>query len=95
MKLDNWCLVAHNRYPGTSPESPIRRLCGKVFGHPRIDDGYEIMTSPIVGLRDGKVVTQSGTAYELGAPADDYEALFPDAKRRLLAVIATPEESCT
>jgi hypothetical protein len=94
MKLDNWRLVTHNRHPGPSPESRLKRLYGKVFGHPHFDDGYEMTTSLIVGVREGRVVTQSGPVYELGAPADDYEALFPDARQRLLAAIATTEESC-
>lgn len=41
-------------------------MCGRAYGHPRFADGERVITSPIVELRDGRVVTHSGTFYELG-----------------------------
>ena len=42
-------------------------------------------TTRIVGTRDRRIVTRSGSHYELGDPQPLYEAVFPGAKQRLLA----------
>ena len=37
--------------------------------------------------KDGCVVTKSGSEYELGDANPNYEAAYPNAKERLLAVV--------
>jgi hypothetical protein len=54
-------------------ESKEPSLHGKVWGHPRIDDGHRAVTSEIVSapevVQEGSLlVTKSGTIYELGKP---------------------------
>lgn len=80
-KLENWyhtgALIV------LAPEKGSGRLAGKVTGHPEFPDGEQIMTSTIVKItEDNKLITQSGSIYELGEPAEWYESLFPKAKER-------------
>lgn len=83
MRITNWVLIAHaDRSP--LPQGHSRKLRGDVYGHPRFPDGYRVTTTRIVGTRDGRIVTRSGSHYELGDPQPLYEAVFPGAKQRLL-----------
>jgi hypothetical protein len=62
--LDHWSITTHAHYPATEP-----CLRGVAFGHPHFGDGERIpATSPIRELRAGRVVTLTGTVYELGRP---------------------------
>ena len=53
-KLENWSVAGN-------------RLVGRVYGHPRYDEGEEVITSPIkeMNLQTGVAVTTSRT-YDLG-----------------------------
>lgn len=83
MRIENWGISIRDPFAATELQS--YHLVGKVYGHPRYKDGDDIMTTAIVGVIDGRVVTKSGSEYELGEPHPDYEALFPNAKQRVLA----------
>jgi hypothetical protein len=48
------------------PVLPGPRYRGLVWNHPKIGDGTLITTSAIVELKDGRIVTCSGSAYQLG-----------------------------
>jgi hypothetical protein len=85
VKLDNWSVGADPRNPWTPPEGRQMCLAGIITGHPRKADGKDVVTSPIVGVEDGCIKTESGTLYELGEAESQYEALHPNAKARLLA----------
>jgi hypothetical protein len=62
--IDNWGITANPHYPTSEP-----CLCGIVTGHPDFQDGDPITaSSPIQELRAGRVVTLSGTVYQLGKP---------------------------
>lgn len=62
--IEHWGITTHPSYPDSEP-----CLRGVVTGHPRFPDEHTILsTSPIQELRAGRVVTQSGTIYELGKP---------------------------
>jgi hypothetical protein len=62
--LENWGVTTHPHYPVSEP-----CLYGVTNGHPRFRDGETIgSSSPIRELRDGRVVTKSGTVYQLGKP---------------------------
>lgn len=74
-RLENWVVGMPDGH---------QRLNGDVFGDPRFQDGATITTSPISHVANGRVVTMSGSEYELGAPRKDYEAMFPNCKHRLL-----------
>lgn len=82
--LNNWFVVPGCSDPYLAPELQKSRLFGYVEGHPELPDGYQIVTSVIDRIEDGKVVTRSGTHYELLDPDPSYEAEFPNAKTRVL-----------
>jgi len=85
MKINNWAIVSTNS-PYTAPKMVACRLRGEVFGHPRFPDGKPVTTSSISHVTaDRKVVTNSGSVYELGDPLSEYEQKYPNAKERLLA----------
>lgn len=77
MKIDEWVLQA--KYLGT------KKISGKVYGNPEFEEGEPITTSSVIGkTEDGKLITKSGSIYELGNPAEDYERAYPSARDRVL-----------
>lgn len=77
---------------GDSPTG--MRLVGVVTGHPRREDGEEIITSPIVKILSGDAIeTLSGTLYKLeGLPEAGYAAYLEarpnkDPKNPMTALI--------
>ncbi|MFO1502118.1 MAG: hypothetical protein U1G07_27720 [Verrucomicrobiota bacterium] len=58
---------------------------GFVSGHPRCVDGKEVTTSLVVSRHGNKIVTKSGSEYELGKVDSFYESMFPNARDRILA----------
>ena len=83
MKLDHWSVVS-SADPYKAPEQCSSRLRGIVYGNPKFGEGCAVTTSQIVGKRGGKVVTKSGSEYELGAVDAAYHDAFPGAFNRLL-----------
>lgn len=83
MRLENWCIVSDGD-PYLAPEMQKSYLNGKVYGHPRFDEGHYVTTSRIIEVKDGKVHTRSGSVYELGKVDPSYEEQFPKALERLL-----------
>ena len=84
MILENWAVVMLQTAPYQAPEQAACALSGQVYGHPCFPPGEFVTTSPIVKVEDACVLTRSGSRYELGEPAADYEAAYPNAKQRLL-----------
>ncbi len=85
MKIENWAVVTPNPNPYLPQEVQSASLQGKVFGHPRFDDGKKITTSSIVGKnKSGKVVTVSGSEYKLGNIDPSYESKFSNARSRFM-----------
>jgi hypothetical protein len=82
--INHWFIAPDKSDPYIAPELRSSRLFGYVEGHPELQDGLPIITSTIVGVVNGKVVTRSGTSYELLDPDPGYEAEFPNAKARVL-----------
>ena len=91
-RLDSWSIVGDND-PYTAPELRALHLQGLVYDHSGFDDGHTIVTSPILGIADGGVVTKSGSVYQLGAVDTMYEDQFPGARDRLLAVLKQEKNS--
>lgn len=81
-KLDKWYVTSFAT-PYSAPETVHPYLSGVVTGHPMKMDGDRITTSPICGLRDGRIVTLN-REYELGDPDPEYEKQFPNCKAKLL-----------
>mgnify|MGYP001617868663 CR=1 FL=1 len=82
--LEDWGVVPNPRAnPYMAPELITMHLDGIAMNHPRFPEGYPITNSAIIGKSKGSVVTKSGSLYVLGTPAKAYEALYPDAEKRL------------
>lgn len=75
-RIENWILL-----DGYHPY----RLMGKIYNHPNPKVGIKdrSITSEIVGKRNGKIVTQNGTEYEMGAVHSAELELFPKTKEDL------------
>jgi hypothetical protein len=87
IRLDNWAVVCGGD-PYTAPELQTNHLIGTVSGHPEHADGKEVRTSRIVGIEgEDVVVTSSGSRYQLGEVDPTYEAMFSNAKERVIASI--------
>lgn len=85
MRIEDWSVTTSVVNPYAAPETQRRSLYGRVFGHPRFDDGKSVTTSSIVGKNSrGEVLTSSGSSYELGQVDPLYEDQFPGAKKELL-----------
>lgn len=85
MRMENWSIVSIDPNLCAAPETLSLSLQGKVFGHPRFNNGHVITTSSIVGKNlKNEILTVSGSAYELGQIDQHYEDKFPNARSRLL-----------
>jgi len=92
-RIEEWSIVLRRSDPYKAPELVTASLSGKVFGHEKFPSGMKIFTSAILGkTKDGSVKTESGTLYELGVPASDYEDRFPGALKRVLNNLPELEE---
>lgn len=66
------------------PDFSTPILHGNVYGHEEIQDGQTIISSIVIGVKNGKVITKSGSEYELDDVDPNYENIFPNAKERVL-----------
>ena len=85
MRIENWCVLLRTSPALEPPERERFCLHGAVFGHPRCADGKEITTSLVVHRNGDRIVTKSGSEYELGAVDPFYESLYPNARQRVFA----------
>jgi hypothetical protein len=87
MKLEHWRVVSRFDLTLPSPDKKPIHLQGIVAGHGIIPDGRQVTTSRVLSRRGDKVVTRSGSEYELGRPDRQYERLYPNALERLLGAL--------
>lgn len=71
IKIKNWSVVTTFN-PYTPPETQKASLNGNVYGHPRFEDGKNVITSTIVEVNGNIVKTYSGSVYELEEPCPDF-----------------------
>lgn len=64
-KLVNWSMISMG---------DEKALTGTVSDHPEIEDGHEVVTSPVVSMKGKKAVTRSGTEYDLESADKKYDA---------------------
>lgn len=71
VRIENWSIISKTPY--ASPEADVKYLQGKVYGHPRFEDGYEITTSRLIktDLENNLAETLS-RIYELGQVDPEY-----------------------
>lgn len=93
MRIEDWAVISYNLDPFATPETQRLSLHGRVFEHPRFEDGKWVTTSPIVGKnKKDEILTHSGSVYALGLVKLDYEIQFPDARSRLLGSLIVVKE---
>jgi hypothetical protein len=75
VKIENWAVVPGINTAGYQSLRPGNLLVGKVFGHPRIEEGAFVFSSPIVTLdMNNQSVATRNTVYRLGEASPDYKA---------------------
>jgi hypothetical protein len=79
-ELKKWS-VASAADEFTHPDLCPPVLQGFVFGHDKFEDGKHIITSVVIGKRNGKVITKSGSEYVLLDIDPNYEKAFPNARK--------------
>jgi hypothetical protein len=84
-RLEHWSLCSRPLGLWRSPEDEGACLFGLVAGHPRHRNGKEVITSPVIWCSASRIVTRSGSEYELGSADPAYEERYPGALQRLLA----------
>ena len=84
-RLENWsvCSYPPDSDPYLAPELWAYHLQGRVYGHPGFVEGTFVITSSIKGKREDKILTHTGSHYQLGDVDPKYEEEYPDAKERL------------
>jgi hypothetical protein len=75
VKIENWAVVPGLNTTGYQSLRPGNLLVGKVFGHPRIEEGAFVFSSPIVSLdMNNQAVITRNTVYRLGEASPGYKA---------------------
>jgi hypothetical protein len=75
VKIENWAVVPGLNTAGYQSLRPGNLLVGKVFGHPKIDEGAFVFSSPIVSLDiNNQAVVTRNTVYRLGEASPGYKA---------------------
>lgn len=82
-RLEDWAIITTEQNPLLAPKLLAKCLTGKLYNHPKFDDGVNVTTSAFTAQTDGCVVTNSGSIYELGAINPEYEELYPNTRTRL------------
>ncbi len=74
VKLEDWAVVPKQR--GEYRElRPGNLLVGRAFGHPRIQEGVFIFSSPITSFdADRRIAETKNTSYRLGRVSREYQA---------------------
>jgi hypothetical protein len=88
--LEHW--APHELMIAAAPPAEVEPhvyLVGVCYGHPLKEDGAEVSTGKVLDVRiEGSQIimkTLSGLEYELGAPAESYLSVFPDARAKIFA----------
>ena len=75
VRIEDWAVVPSPNTASYQDLRPGNLLVGKVFGHPRINEGAFIFSSPILSLDvNHKAVETRNTVYRLGEASRDYRA---------------------
>jgi hypothetical protein len=81
VKIENWAVVPGLNVAGYRSLRPGNLLVGKVFGHPRIEEGAFVFSSPIMSLdKNSQSVVTRNTVYLLGEASPGYKAWAREQK---------------
>lgn len=86
MRIENWSVGPASMDPYKAPELQLPAIYGKVYGHPKREDGSQIKTSYIVDTdAETQTVKTKNSVYEIGEVDPEYEKAFPNARERLFS----------
>lgn len=90
--LEDWSIIYDENEKYTAPELIHFILHGRVYNHPKFNDGEWVQTSYICGFdtKTKAIITRSGSKYLLGQVNNEYEKIFPNAKNRILKSLIAP-----
>jgi hypothetical protein len=71
--LQDWSLRVFPTSSYQAPELHTRRLVGKVYGHPRFEDGVLITTSSLINQIDEETYETNNTIYKVGKKDPNYQ----------------------
>ena len=75
VKLEDWAVVPGQQTGEYQELRAGNLLVGRAFGHPRIQEGVFIFSSPITSFdTDTKTAETKNTSYRLGQASQEYEA---------------------
>lgn len=78
--VEDWYLREDDSNPYLAPELRQKVLVGRVYGHPKFEDGKIIRTSSLRAFDlSARSATTRNTSYYLGAPKQDYAEKYPEA----------------
>jgi len=72
IKIQNWSTCCSEKDKIMHPSLRPLRLHGKVYGHPKFEDGKEVTTGPVVNAEGRVITTSSGSVYKLGSIEPEY-----------------------
>ena len=65
IKINDWSTTSLDNNPYLAPELKRINLQGKVYNHPRFDDGSKVTTSSIIKVEGRIIHTKSDSIYKL------------------------------
>jgi hypothetical protein len=75
VRIEGWAVLRSLNVTTYRELGPGNLLVGKVFGHPTMNDGAFVFSSPILNCDEqNKIVETRNTAYHLGEVSREYEA---------------------
>jgi hypothetical protein len=77
IRIDNWS-ACQSGDAYTPPENRRTCLQGKVTGHPRFDDGQQVVTAGIEICDKRIITTTDGAVYRLGTVDPKYRKVLED-----------------
>ena len=87
IKIEDWTVVPLPANAWTADQVRPLHLVGRVSHHPHWPVGGVATTSQVIGRRGDRIVTRSGSVYELGKASAGCEAQFPDVLKRLFQTL--------
>jgi hypothetical protein len=71
--LQDWSLQVFPENSYQAPELWPSRLVGKVYGHPKFQDGEQVTTGPIINKIDDETYETHNTIYKVGLKDISYQ----------------------
>lgn len=71
--LEEWAVAIYSQNAYAAPEDGVPCLSGRVFGHPKIEEGHRVLTSDLIALNVVRhLALTKSRFYSLGKPSEDW-----------------------